>query len=154
MRIGVLGAASMACATLDPSSPLYTQYGCGIPDITGTITSGGQGSAPPTVTYGIDVNGNTISCPPGYPYDPGTKDCLGYAGSPTDLARIQLQADIDACTSGGGNWLSGECVMPVSPAPTPAPPVAGQLIQGVSNTVLYAGAGLLLVLALIGGRRR
>lgn len=144
MRIGVLSA------TVQP--PLNA------PDITGTIVGGGQGSAPPTTTYGLDVNGNTLICPPGYPYDPGTQDCLGYVGSPGDTARTILQADIDACISAGGTWVNGQCVIPSTspstPALSPAPaPVSTQLISGINNGVLYAAGALLLLMTFMGARR-
>ena len=141
MRIGVLSATN-------PSG-----------DITGVIVSGGAGSAPPTTTYGLTPTGDTIACPPGYPYDPGIQDCLGYIGSPGDTARTILQADIDACISASGTWANGQCVIPstspVAPvAPTPAPaPASTQLITGINNGVLYAAGALLLLMTLMGGRR-
>jgi len=147
MRIGVLGTSVSSGGTIGGAT-------VGTPDITGVIIGGGggQGSAPATTTYGLTPSGDTIACPPGYPYDPATQDCLGYIGSPGDVARTILQSDIDACTSGGGTWVDGQCIIPVSvPVPTPVP--SNQLITGINNNVLYAAAGLLLVMALMGGKR-
>jgi len=146
MRIGVisLGTAvssggTIGGATIPP----------GAPDITGTITTGGAGSAPPRMTSGPSATGDTIVCPPGYPYDPAIQDCLGYVGSPADVARQILQADIDACVSGGGTWIDGQCIAQVSQIPG-----TKQLIAGIDNTVLYAAGGILLLMILMGARRR
>ena len=116
-------------------------------DIVGTI-SGGTGSGGGNVTYGLDVNGNTLACPAGYPYDPTTKDCIG--ANPADVTAQQLQADMDACTSGGGTWnlSTNACVSP-APPPGQTPP---SLIAGIPNAALYVAGGLLLF-ALVAGKK-
>lgn len=147
MRIGVLGlgtsvsqGGTIGGATLGNQTP---------PDITGTIVS-----SPPIynngATYGTNNAGDTIYCPPGFPYDATIKDCRNYAGSPADVAAQGLQAQMDACSSGGGTWdpVNGLCVFP-----TANPPTSTQLIAGIDNRVLYGAAGLLLLLAFMGGRR-
>lgn len=141
MRIGVLSATT--------------------PDITGTIVSGGNqdtGIIPGTqlsggATSGPTVSGDTLVCPPGYPYDYNIHDCSKYSGSPVDTAQLTLQASIDVCTSGGGTWdsVNNVCV-PSTPAASQAP-AANQLISGIDNTVLYAAGGLLLLMIFMGARR-
>ncbi len=123
-------------------------------DVTGTIVSSGAGTAGAVTTYGLDVNGNSLSCPPGYPYDPTIQDCIGT--NPADVAAQEAQALMDACTSGGGSWNLGtnSCVMPgggVAPVI-----VSTSMIPGVPNSVLYIAGGLLLfaMVAGGGGRRR
>lgn len=130
MRMGVLSAA----------------------DITGTISSVGAGTAQPVTTYGPNVAGDTLSCPPGYPYDPGIKDCLGYAGSPADVAAQEAQALIDACASGGGSWNLGtnSCVMPGGGSVPVIVP--SSLIPGIPNAALYIAGGVVLF-ALFAGKR-
>ena len=118
-------------------------------DVTGTIVSTGAGSASGNVTYGIDVNGNTLSCPPGYPYDPTIKDCIGV--NPADVAAQEAQALMDACTSGGGTWNLGSnsCVMPGGGS---APVIVqSSLIPGVPNAALFVAGGLILF-AMLGKR--
>lgn len=118
-------------------------------DITGTVVSAGAGTASPNTTYGLDVNGNTLACPPGYPYDPGTKDCIG--NNPADVAALEAQALMDACTSGGGTWNLGtnSCVTPGGPAQVIVP---SSLIAGIPNAALYIAGGLLLF-ALMAGKK-
>lgn len=147
MRIGVLSALGTSVSQGGTIGGATT----GQPDITGTIVS-----SPPIynngASYGLNNAGDTIYCPPGFPYDATIKDCRGYAGSPVDVAAQGLQAQIDACSSGGGTWdsVNGVCVFPVN---TPPVPVPTQLIAGIDNKVLYGAAGLLLFLSFMGGRR-
>ena len=119
-------------------------------DVTGTIVSTGAGSAGGNTTYGLDVNGNTLSCPPGYPYDPTTKDCIGT--NPADVAAQEAQALMDACTSGGGTWNLGtnSCVMPGGGSV--AIPIQTSLIAGVPNAALFVAGGLLLFALMVGKR--
>jgi len=125
----------------------------GTVDITGTITGGGGGTGSGITTYGLDVNGNTLACPPGYPYDPGVMDCIG--NNPADTAALEAQAQMDACTSGGGSWNLGtnSCVPGPSGILTPGPsPAPSQLIAGIPNMALYIAGGVVLF-ALLKGRR-
>jgi len=119
-------------------------------DVTGTIVSNGAGGAGGVTTYGLDVNGNTLSCPPGYPYDPSIQDCIGT--NLADVAAQEAQALMDACTSGGGSWNLGSnsCVMPGGG--TVPVIVQSSLIAGVPNAALYVAGGLLLF-ALVAGKK-
>lgn len=144
MRIGVLGVAVSSGGTIG---------GATAPPITGTIVSSDNNSGiiPGTqlsngYTSGPSVTGDTLVCPPGYPYDYTIHDCSGYAGSPADKAALELQASIDVCISGGGMWDGAKCVSPVNAH-------ANQLISGIDNTVLYATGGILLLMIFMGARR-
>lgn len=148
MRIGVLAATTPGVVTINTDYPAYN------PNL--NITTPGQGINPALVppapanvtTYGVDTAGDTLVCPPGFPYDSTLKDCKGYTGSPVDVAAMALQASMDVCTSGGGTWdqINNVCVPAQAPAST-------QLITGIDNTVLYAAGGLLLLMIFMGGRR-
>lgn len=150
MRIGVLGASvsqggTIGGATVGTQAP---------PDITGTIVSGdgNTGIVPGTqlpggFTTGPSVTGDTLMCPPGFPYDYTIHDCSNYAGSPADRAALELQASIDVCLSGGGTWNGAQCVSPQVPVQNT------QLITGIDNRVLYAAGALLLLMTFMGGRR-
>lgn len=135
MRIGVLGSYQQV--------PTQAQTDAMVP-----ITSPGG------ITYGLDKMGNTLICPAGYPYDALIKDCRGYAGSVPDVAAQTLQADIDACLSGGGTWneVYARCI----PAAGAAPVETGSMIPGVPDIAIYALAGVLgfmLFTSMMGGRR-
>lgn len=124
------------------------------PDAVVTVVSSGEGTSviPGTqmaegYTSGPSVTGDTLVCPPGYPYDYGIHDCSGYAGSPADTTTQQLQADIDACQSGGWVWDEAlrRCIYPTQTT-------AGQLISGIPNSALLIAGGVLLF-ALIAGKK-
>ena len=161
MRIGVLSAVPEVCAAISPSSPDYVTYGCG-PSPVGTVSIPGyigpapvapvgQSPGPTGTTYGVNAAGDSVICPPGYPFDETIKDCKGYVGSPADVAASQLQASIDICQSGGGTWDMGNGVC------VPVPVIdATQLIPGVPNWALYTVGGFLgymLLMNTMGGRR-
>jgi len=99
----------------------------------------------------VNAAGDSVICPPGYPFDETIKDCKGYVGSPADVAASQLQASIDICQSGGGTWDMGNGVC------VPVPVIdATQLIPGVPNWALYTVGGFLgymLLMNTMGGRR-
>ncbi len=121
----VAGGAGNDPSTLDPG---------GI--VPGENASGGY-------TTGPSQTGDTLMCPPGFPYDYVIHDCHGYAGSAQDVTSQQRQADYDVCGSGGGVWdeTLNRCVMPSS-----------SLISGIPNSALVIAGGILLV-TLIAGRR-
>lgn len=131
MRLGVLAADS----TLMVTGPLPPTQDPNI--VPGQSMSGGYTSGPSS-------SGDTLMCPPGYPYDYVIHDCHGYAGSPADVAAQTQQAGYDACASGGGTWdpTLSRCVMPGS----------GQWITGIPNGALYV-AGAILALTLFMGKR-
>lgn len=120
-------------------------------DETITIIGGGDGSGGNDIvpgtpqsggyTSGPAANGDTLMCPPGFPYDYGIHDCSGYAGSPGDVAELTLQAAMDVCTSGGRQWdmANNRCMNPVAD---------GQIIPGIPNLAVYFVGGLLLLTAL------
>src|SRR5882724_8815913 len=128
----------------------------GVVDVNGTITL--QGPLPPTqdpsveivpgteqsggYTSGPSISGDTLMCPPGFPYDYSIHDCHGYAGSAQDVASQNQQASFDVCGSSGGTWneVLNRCVMPST-----------GLVSGIPNSALMIAGGILL-LALIAGK--
>jgi len=133
MRLGVLAADS----TIVIQGPLPPVQDPSLDVIPGTEQSGGYTSGPST-------SGDTLMCPPGFPYDYTIHDCHNYAGSAQDVLAQQRQASYDVCASGGGTWSEAlnRCVMPGTPS----------LISGIPNSALMIAGGILLV-ALIAGRR-
>ena len=143
MRIGVLGTVTQPTVYVNTDPIVYN------PALNTAVGNAGllPSNIPNAVTYGIDVNGNTLVCPVGYPFDSTLKDCRGYAGSPVDLAQQALQGQMDGCTSGGGTWdtVNNVCV--------PVATVATSLISGVPNSALYIAGAALLLFAFMGGHK-
>lgn len=140
MKLGVLslGQVGLAAGALPPDMVLTVQNDPTVEMIVpGTEVSGGY-------TTGPSTSGDTLMCPPGFPYDYSIHDCHGYAGSAQDVASQNQQASFDVCGSNGGVWSEAlnRCVMPG----------AGQLISGIPNSAL-AIAGGILVLAMVMGKR-
>lgn len=132
MKLGVLSLG-------DAPDMVLTIQGGGDPSVEivpGEQMSGGYTSGPST-------SGDTLMCPPGFPYDYSIHDCHGYAGSAQDVASQNQQASFDVCGSGGGMWSEAlnRCVMPST-----------GLVSGIPNSALMIAGGILLV-ALIAGKR-
>lgn len=130
MRIGTVGIGRIGT-----DATIVIAGGDGYVDpgiVPGTPQSGGYTSGP-------SPDGDTLMCPPGFPYDYSIHDCHGYSGSPGDVQEMTLQAAMDVCTSGGRQWIDGRCATPAG---------ANQLIPGVPNVATYAVIGLLAFVAL------
>lgn len=115
------------------------------------------------VVGGVDAAGNTIAnCPPaGADYTP----CLTGAGplGPGQSYCTPPTTNIPVCPT--NQVVSGSCVCPAGTALDPTSMMclgataSPSIIPGILNSLLYAGAGILLALMILpalagGGRRR
>ena len=151
MRIGALSAIPIPF-TVNTEPVMWNQSDPVAWDPGKNVVSPGAGINPALVkpgtsnsaTYGIDSAGDTLYCPPGFPYDAGIKDCKGYSGSPVNVTTEQLQAAIDACASGGGVWNTDylRCIN--------SNPQSDTIIPGVPDWALYAVGGVLALVAFKG----
>lgn len=156
MRIGVLGVAvssggTIGGSTIGPGSPLATLPG---PCPSGyQLDDTGQVCLPTGAIENIGGSSLGVSTPPCIPQgsvgplQPGQTFCPAPLPPGTPVSQ-------GFCPPGTGLFQESVCIPLNSPLWNQIPvTVPTQLISGISNNLLYAAGGLLLVFMFMGGRR-